>query len=85
MSRRETEATAKFSNITAIFNCQTARQIRRQKQILESKQSSAQGEQLSLLCLSSSSWPLMSSGFNSYKICQVTRAKWQGRDENVRS
>jgi len=23
-------------------------------------------------------------GFNSYKVCQVTRAKWQGRDENVR-
>lgn len=23
-------------------------------------------------------------GFNSYKICQVTKAKWQGRDENVR-
>lgn len=23
-------------------------------------------------------------GFNSYKVCQVTRAKWQGREENVR-
>jgi len=23
-------------------------------------------------------------GFNSYKVCQVTKAKWQGRDENVR-
>jgi len=23
-------------------------------------------------------------GFNSYKVCQVTRAKWQGRDESVR-
>jgi len=23
-------------------------------------------------------------GFNSFKVCQVTRAKWQGRDENVR-
>lgn len=23
-------------------------------------------------------------GFNSYKICQVTRAKWQGREDNVR-
>mmetsp|Transcript_34116 Transcript_34116/g.62426 ORF Transcript_34116/g.62426 Transcript_34116/m.62426 type:complete len:383 (-) Transcript_34116:251-1399(-) len=23
-------------------------------------------------------------GFNSYKICQVTKAKWQGREENVR-
>eukprot|EP00747_Dinoflagellata_sp_TGD_P168797 gnl/TRDRNA2_/TRDRNA2_196046_c0_seq1.p1 gnl/TRDRNA2_/TRDRNA2_196046_c0~~gnl/TRDRNA2_/TRDRNA2_196046_c0_seq1.p1 ORF type:complete len:429 (-),score=52.51 gnl/TRDRNA2_/TRDRNA2_196046_c0_seq1:112-1344(-) len=23
-------------------------------------------------------------GFNSYKVCQVTRAKWQGRDENIR-
>mmetsp|Transcript_91998 Transcript_91998/g.201626 ORF Transcript_91998/g.201626 Transcript_91998/m.201626 type:complete len:355 (+) Transcript_91998:102-1166(+) len=23
-------------------------------------------------------------GFNSYKVCQVTRAKWQGRDENVK-
>jgi len=23
-------------------------------------------------------------GFNSYKVCQVTKAKWQGRDENIR-
>jgi len=23
-------------------------------------------------------------GFNSYKVCQVTRAKWQGREDNVR-
>lgn len=23
-------------------------------------------------------------GFNSYKVCQVTKAKWQGREENVR-
>lgn len=23
-------------------------------------------------------------GFNSYKVCQVTKAKWQGRSENVR-
>lgn len=23
-------------------------------------------------------------GFNSYKVCQVTRAKWQGRSENVK-
>lgn len=23
-------------------------------------------------------------GFNSYKVCQVTRAKWQGREENIR-
>jgi len=23
-------------------------------------------------------------GFNSYKVCQVTRAKWQGRTENVK-
>lgn len=23
-------------------------------------------------------------GFNSYKVCNVTRAKWQGREENVR-
>eukprot|EP00928_Gymnodinium_smaydae_P079119 TRINITY_DN63133_c0_g1_i1.p1 TRINITY_DN63133_c0_g1~~TRINITY_DN63133_c0_g1_i1.p1 ORF type:complete len:396 (-),score=83.67 TRINITY_DN63133_c0_g1_i1:437-1624(-) len=23
-------------------------------------------------------------GFNSYKICQVTKAKWQGREENIR-
>lgn len=23
-------------------------------------------------------------GFNSYKVCNVTRAKWQGRDDNVR-
>lgn len=23
-------------------------------------------------------------GFNSYKVCQVVRAKWQGREENVR-
>merc|ERR1719183_2406823 len=23
-------------------------------------------------------------GFNSYKVCQVTKAKWQGADENIR-